>query len=100
MVCDELKKHKEPVCPCPPGSCKKKENKGKLVSFILGLNDNYMDIRGQIMRMKPPPTLDMTYSMILWKNNRGPLLMLIQQHCTSRAPNNQKGVPKQEQRID
>lgn len=54
----------------PPCTYKKKENKDKLVSFILGLNDSYVDLKGQIMRMKTQPTLDMTYSMVLMEEQK------------------------------
>lgn len=54
----------------PPCSCKKKENRDKLVSFVLRLNESYVDISGQIMRMKPRLTLDMTYSMVLMEEQQ------------------------------
>lgn len=40
------------------------------MSFVLRLNDNYSDLRGQIMRMKPCPTLDMAYSMVLMEEQQ------------------------------
>lgn len=67
---DEVEKDKEPPCLCPPYSCNKKENKDMLVSFILGLNEGYVDIEGQIMRMKPQPTLDMAYSVVLMEEQQ------------------------------
>lgn len=74
-----MEKHKESICPCPPCTCKK-ENRDKLVSFILGLNDSYVDLRGQIMRMKPQPSLDMAYSMVLMEEQ--------QRSTTNPEPNN------------
>lgn len=51
--------------------CKKKEDKDKLVSFIMGLNDSYVKIKGQLIRMKSQPSLDVHNLWFSWRNNRG-----------------------------
>lgn len=37
----------------------------KLIQMLMGLNDSYKVLRGQILMMKPLPTISTTYSMIL-----------------------------------
>lgn len=67
---DELERHKEPPCKCTPCTCIKKEDRDKLVSFIMGLNDRYVNIRGQITRMKPKATLYMAYSILMMEEQQ------------------------------
>lgn len=38
----------------------------KLVQFLMGLNDTYDAIRGQILLLEPLPNVSKAYSMILW----------------------------------
>lgn len=71
LALDEIDKNEEQECSCPPCTCKtKKGNRNRLVSFILGLNDSYSDLKGQITRMSPRPTLDVVYSMALMEEQK------------------------------
>lgn len=36
----------------------------------MGLNTNYINIRGEIMRMKPRPNLEMAYSIVLMEEQQ------------------------------
>lgn len=67
---DELEMPKDPPCPCPPYTCTKKEDRDTLVSFIMGLNKSHANIRGQIIRMKPRPTVDMAYSIVMMEEHQ------------------------------
>jgi len=58
-----------PVCTCPKTcpSIKKTlalEQRQKLMQFLMHLNDDYEPIRGQILLLDPPPTVNKAYSMI------------------------------------
>lgn len=40
-------------------------SQNKLIQFLVGLNDNYDSIRGQILVLDPLPSVNKAYSMIL-----------------------------------
>ena len=64
---DELSSYNDmPVCTC--GAIKQseeREQRSKVMQFLMGLNDSYSAIRGQILLMQPLPTIGKIYSMIL-----------------------------------
>lgn len=41
-----------------------------LTQFLMGLGDHFTAIRGQILMMKPIPTLSQCYSMLLQEENQ------------------------------
>jgi len=54
------------VCSCAfAGKLLKREEKQKLVQFLMGLNDSYNAIRGNILMMNPLPTISQIYSMLI-----------------------------------
>jgi len=60
-----------PVCSCP--SARKllnREEKQKLVQFLIGLNDNYNVIRGNTLIMNPLPSINQIYSMLIQEEKR------------------------------
>ena len=64
---DELSSYNDlPVCSC--GAIKKveeREQRGKVMQFLMGLNESYSAIRGQILLMQPLPVVGRVYSMVL-----------------------------------
>ena len=52
-----------PICSCASADkILKKEEKQKLVQFLMGLNDSYNVIRGNILMMNPLPSISQTTS--------------------------------------
>lgn len=55
-----------PSCSCAVATqIKKFLDEQRLVQLLMGLNDSYMMIRGQLLMMKPLPSVSTAYSMIL-----------------------------------
>ncbi|ESR46021.1 hypothetical protein CICLE_v10003611mg, partial [Citrus x clementina] len=55
-----------PICTC--GAIKgseEREQRGKVMQFLVGLNDTYSAIRGQILLIQPLPTIRKIYNLIL-----------------------------------
>jgi hypothetical protein len=46
------------------------EEKMRLGQFLMGLNENYSAIRGQIMLMQPLPTVKKAYSLLCEEEKR------------------------------
>lgn len=46
------------------------EQNMQLTQFLMGLNDSFTEIRGQILMMKPLPSLNQCYGMILQEENQ------------------------------
>lgn len=67
-----------PKCTCVSNSCicgvsnklEEYEHINSLSQFLMGLNDNFIRIRGQMLLMKPLPTLSQAYSMLLQEENQ------------------------------
>lgn len=65
-----------PVCTCDKCTCeinlklRKYEQKQMLTQFLIGLGDHFTAIRGQILMMKPIPTLSQCYFMLLQEENQ------------------------------
>ncbi|XP_049394780.1 uncharacterized protein LOC125859091 [Solanum stenotomum] len=61
----------EALVPVPGCSCEGSKEYGvhlqslKLFQFLIGLNDSYLQARSQILMLKPVPSVNQTYSMIL-----------------------------------
>ena len=54
-----------PVCACASADkILKREEKQKLIQFLMGLNDSYSVIRGNILMMNPLPSIGQVYSML------------------------------------
>lgn len=71
-VWEELRNYRPlPCCSCGLYSCKALSSIGEvqisdyILKFLMGLNDSYESIRGQILLMSPIPSLDKTFSMII-----------------------------------
>ena len=64
---DELSSYNDmPICTC--GAIKgseEREQRGKVMQFLMGLNDTYSAIRGQILLIQPLPTIRKIYNLIL-----------------------------------
>ena len=64
---DELASYSPlPICTC--GGIKKmveKEQEDRVIQFLLGLNESYLAIKGQILLMQPLPVLNKVYSLVL-----------------------------------
>lgn len=66
-IWDELRVVQDlPACSCNAAAALNKflEDQ-KLIQLLMGLNDSYKIIRGQILMMKPLPTLSTAYALIL-----------------------------------
>ena len=46
----------------------------KLLQFLMGLNDSYKQVRGQILMIVPLPSLNKTYSLLIERELREPFL--------------------------
>lgn len=61
----------KPYCACNKCSCDVNlkltayEDEIRLTQFLMGLSDQFTSVRGQILLMKPIPTLSQCYSMLL-----------------------------------
>lgn len=54
------------VCTCGAAKkCEEYDNTLKLSQFLMGLNDQYTSIRGQLLMMHSLPTLNQAYSLLL-----------------------------------
>lgn len=56
------------VPPCTCNSAEKmlkKEQNQKLLQFLMGLNDDYNSVRGNILMMSPLPSISQVYSMLI-----------------------------------
>lgn len=64
---DELSSYHEiPTCSCGGlEKLKKRDEKEKVMQFLMGLNDSYANARGQILMMQPLPDTRRVYSLIL-----------------------------------
>ena len=55
-----------PICTCSSADkMLKREQNQKLLQFLMGLNDDYNSIRGNILMMSPLPTISQVYSMLV-----------------------------------
>lgn len=57
----------EPTIPCTCGSnrlTKAREQRKKLLQFLMGLNDSFSNARGQILMMNPLPSTPQAYSLV------------------------------------
>lgn len=55
------------TCPCKcgfKGTHEKKEERKQLMRFILNLHESYANVKGQILLMKPLPTVNEAYNMV------------------------------------
>lgn len=67
-----------PKCICPQNSCtcgvsaklEAYEHINSLSQFLMGLNDLYTGIHGQMLMMKPLPTLSQAYSLLLQEESQ------------------------------
>lgn len=67
-----------PKCICPQNSCvcgvtaklEAYEQINSLSQFLMGLSDLYTSIRGQMLMMKPLPTLSQAYSLLLQEESQ------------------------------
>nr|XP_028943579.1 uncharacterized protein LOC114819382 [Malus domestica] len=64
---DELSSYNEAATYSCGGleTLRKREDKEKVMQFLMGLNDNYSAIRGQILLMQPLPDTRRVYSLVL-----------------------------------
>ena len=64
---DELSSYNEATtCSCGGlETLRKREDKEKVIQFLMGLNDNYSAIRGQILLTQPLPDTKRVYSLVL-----------------------------------
>lgn len=42
----------------------------QLIQFLMGLNDVYTSVRGNLLMMKPPPTTGQAYSIVLHEESQ------------------------------
>ena len=60
-----------PRCTCNKCECEvndrlhKHDQEQKLIQFLMGLNESYTAVRGNILMMTPLPTLGQTYSLLV-----------------------------------
>lgn len=55
-----------PACTCTTvESWNKREQDQRLIQFLMGLNEDYQSVRGNVLMMKPLPTVGKTYSLLL-----------------------------------
>jgi len=55
-----------PMCTCNSAEkMLKREQNQKLLQFLMGLNDDYNSVRGNILMMSPLPTISQVYSMLI-----------------------------------
>lgn len=61
-----------PKCNCPDVTQKLEqyEEKIKLSQFLMGLNDQYTAVRGQLLMLKPTPTLSQVFSLLLQEESQ------------------------------
>ncbi|XP_060182525.1 uncharacterized protein LOC132612228 [Lycium barbarum] len=50
---------------CSCGGSKKSDDEQKVYQFLMGLNDTYIQVRSNILMMKPLPTVSTVYSILL-----------------------------------
>lgn len=64
---DELLSYHEPLtCSCGGlEQLKKRDEKERVMQFLMGLNKSYSVVRGQILMMQPLPNTRQAYSLIL-----------------------------------
>ena len=75
---DELNSYSEPItCSCG-ASCKivEKDQANKVMQFLMGLNDSYFAIRGQILLLQPLPSIGKIYAMILQEEKQRDLTIV------------------------
>lgn len=54
------------MCICGAASALLKyEEEHKLINFLMGMNESYTAVRGSILMIKPLPSLDEAYSMLM-----------------------------------
>lgn len=88
---DELSSYSEPVaCTCG-ASCKiaEKEQTNKVMQFLMGLNDSYSAIRGQILLLQVLPYIEKIYAMVLQEEKQRDLTITKEIMLVERAK--QKG---------
>ncbi|KAF8387792.1 hypothetical protein HHK36_026447 [Tetracentron sinense] len=65
-----------PTCSCGAlKSLSEHEQREKNLQFLMGLNDTYSAIRGQILLMDPLPSLNKTYSLVLQEERQREITM-------------------------
>ncbi|KAF8391693.1 hypothetical protein HHK36_024002 [Tetracentron sinense] len=65
-----------PTCSCGAlKSLSEHEQREKNLQFLIGLNDTYSAIRGQILLMDPLPSLNKTYSLVLQEERQREITM-------------------------
>ena len=74
---DELSSYNDlPICTC--GASKNGEEREqirKVMQFLMGLNDSYAAVRGQILLIQPLPSVGKIYSMILQEEKQRDLVI-------------------------
>ncbi|XP_016478697.2 uncharacterized protein LOC107800067 [Nicotiana tabacum] len=50
---------------CTCGGSLRSEEKQKVYQFLMGLNDTYVQVRSNILMIKPLPSIDTVYSILL-----------------------------------
>ncbi|XP_073131661.1 uncharacterized protein [Henckelia pumila] len=74
---DELSSYNDlPICTC--GAMKKveeREQRGRVMQFLMGLNESYSAVRGQIILMQPLSSVGKVYSMVLNEEKQRDLIV-------------------------
>ncbi|XVF80409.1 hypothetical protein PTKIN_Ptkin15bG0068300 [Pterospermum kingtungense] len=67
VLWDELEGYDEiPECTCPAlQTWTTRQQKEAVLQFLMGLNDSYSSIRGQILLMEPLPSLSKVFSLVI-----------------------------------
>ena len=71
---DELSSYHE-VLSCSCGGLEKlkeRDEKERVMRFLMGLNDSYAAIHGKILLMQPPPNTHQVYSLVLQQGRAQP----------------------------
>lgn len=54
------------TCTCAArSSLEKKDEENKIYQFLMGLNDTYIGVRSNLLMIKPFPSLDSAYNILL-----------------------------------
>ncbi|KAL8161993.1 hypothetical protein V2J09_013482 [Rumex salicifolius] len=84
-------------CVCACGSNKilnKVMTDQQVVQFLMGLNESFSTVRGSILLMNPPPSLDEVYQLILQEEDQRQSHVSFKQDQDALALATQRGGPK------
>ncbi|XP_075076576.1 uncharacterized protein LOC142163213 [Nicotiana tabacum] len=80
---------------CTFGGNKKDDEEQKVYQFLMGLNETYLQVRSNILMIKPLPSMSKVYGILLSNEKQRQVSSISQFHSNSNSASFNAGVSKQ-----